>query len=216
MIFDCDGVLVDSEPLAATAYERAYGKHGLALDGGVIAQCIGMKQADIILRIAELTGHALPPHAEPDLWVETKQIFTERLKSTLEIAAFLEKLESPRCVASSSAIERIEHSLAITGLKRFFGDAIFSSSMVKRGKPAPDLFLYAAEKMGFEPRNCVVIEDSHFGIQGAVAAGMLALGYTGGGHTEATHAKRLTDAGAAATGADWTEIAALLREHHFA
>ncbi|RVB54317.1 HAD family phosphatase, partial [Mesorhizobium sp. M7A.F.Ca.CA.002.03.2.1] len=115
-------------------------------------------------------------------------------------------LAGDRCVASSSSVERINHSLAVTGLARFFGDAIYSSSMVKNGKPAPDIFLFAADKIGANPVDCIVIEDSPFGIQGAIAAGMTAIGYTGGGHTYAEHAARLTAAGADFVCADWQEV----------
>ncbi|TPM07706.1 HAD family phosphatase [Mesorhizobium sp. B2-3-11] len=207
IIFDCDGVLVDSEPLAAKAYERVYDKHGMpGVHGGIIAQCVGMKQADIIVRIKELTGHQFPATADGDIWAETKALFSQELKPTPGITAFLETLEGGSCVASSSSVERIDHSLTITGLARFFGDAIYSSSMVKNGKPAPDIFLFAAAKMGANPADCIVIEDSPFGIEGAVAAGMTAIGYTGGGHTYAEHAARLTAAGADFICADWNEV----------
>ena len=152
IIFDCDGVLVDSEPLAAEAYERVYEKHGMSGVGAdIIAQCIGMKQADILVKIRELTGHRFPDHAHDDIWAETKLLFTEKLAETEGLRHFLEGLAVARCVASSSSIERINHSLQITGLARYFGDAIYSSSMVKHGKPAPDIFLYAADKMGADP-----------------------------------------------------------------
>jgi HAD superfamily hydrolase (TIGR01509 family) len=207
IIFDCDGVLVDSEPLAARAYERVYEKHGMpGVHGGIIAQCIGMKQSDIIVRIKELTGHQFPPGADADIWAETKILFTQDLRPTPGITAFLQTLAGDRCVASSSSVERINHSLSVTGLARFFGDAIYSSSMVKRGKPAPDIFLFAADKMGADPADCIVIEDSPFGIEGAVAAGMVAVGYTGGGHTYAGHGARLAAAGAATVCSDWDEV----------
>ncbi|RWC29058.1 HAD family phosphatase [Mesorhizobium sp.] len=207
IIFDCDGVLVDSEPLAARAYERVYEKHGMpGVNTSIIAQCIGMKQSDIITKIRDLTGHQFPPAADGDIWAETKVLFSEELKPTSGITAFLRTLAGDRCVASSSSVERINHSLAVTGLARFFGDAIYSSSMVKNGKPAPDIFLFAAEKMDARPADCIVIEDSPFGIQGAVAAGMTAIGYTGGGHTYAEHAARLTAAGADFVCADWHEV----------
>ena len=207
IIFDCDGVLVDSEPLAARAYERVYEKHGMSGVGAhIIAQCIGMKQADIIVRIKELTGHQFPEHAGDDIWAETKLLFTEELKPTRGIMPFLERLAINRCVASSSSVERINHSLGVTGLARFFGPSIYSSSMVKRGKPAPDIFLHAAEKMGAQPSDCVVIEDSPLGVEGAVAAGMTAIGYTGGGHTYPEHGARLSACGAAAICADWNEV----------
>ncbi|MER8981595.1 HAD family phosphatase [Mesorhizobium sp. M0870] len=207
IIFDCDGVLVDSEPLAARAYERVYEKHGMpGVNTSIIAQCIGMKQSDIIARIKDLTGHQFPAAADGDIWAETKVLFSQELKPTPGIAAFLGTLAGDRCVASSSSVERINHSLAVTGLARFFGDAIYSSSMVKNGKPAPDIFLFAADKIGANPVDCIVIEDSPFGIQGAVAAGMTAIGYTGGGHTYAEHAARLTAAGADFVCADWQEV----------
>lgn len=207
IIFDCDGVLVDSEPLAALAYERVYDRHGMAGVGpDIIAQCIGMKQADIIAKIHGLTGHLLSDDRQDDIWLETRQLFTERLEPTEGIAAFLDDLTAARCVASSSSMERIHHSLAVTGLAHHFGDAIFSSSMVARGKPAPDIFLFAAERMGVEPSGCVVIEDSPFGVQGAVAAGMVAIGFTGGGHTYPGHAERLIEHGAAVACADWNAV----------
>jgi HAD superfamily hydrolase (TIGR01509 family) len=207
IIFDCDGVLVDSEPLSAEAYERVYDKHGMSGVGAeVIAQCVGMKQADIIVKIRELTGHQFPDHAHDDIWAETKLLFAEKLAETEGLRHFLEKLPVARCVASSSSLERIHHSLEITGLAQFFGEAIFSSSMVKRGKPAPDIFLYAAEKMGADPSRCVVIEDSPFGVEGAVAAGMVAIGYTGGGHTYDGHGEKLKSRGAAVSCASWDAV----------
>ncbi|MCX7303949.1 MAG: HAD family phosphatase [Hyphomicrobiales bacterium] len=207
IIFDCDGVLVDSEPLAAEAYERVYQKHGMSGVGAdIIAQCIGMKQADILMKIRELTGHRFPDHAEDDIWAETKQLFTEKLAETEGLRHFLETLPVARCVASSSSIERINHSLQITQLAPYFGDAIYSSSMVKRGKPAPDIFLYAADRMGTDPSRCVVIEDSPLGVEGAVAAGMLAIGYTGGGHTYEGHAGKLISRGAAVACGSWESV----------
>ncbi len=216
IIFDCDGVLVDSEPLAAKAYERVYDRHGMSGVGpDIIAQCIGMKQADIIVKIQKLTGHHFPDHLHGDLWTETKALFSEELTPTPGIAAFLERLTTARCVASSSSVERIHHSLDVTRLARHFGEAIFSSSMVKRGKPAPDIFLYAAERMRVDPADCVVIEDSPFGVEGAVAAGMTALGYTGGGHSYAGHAERLMKHGAVASCASWGEVSTRLKELGF-
>jgi HAD superfamily hydrolase (TIGR01509 family) len=165
-----------------------------------------MKQADIIVRIRELTGHSFPDHAQGDIWEETKRLFTEKLKETEGLRHFLEALAIERCVASSSSLERIRHSLTITGLDAFFGEAIFSSSMVKRGKPAPDIFLFAAERMGVEPSRCVVIEDSPFGVEGAVAAGMTAIGYTGGGHTYEGHGEKLVARGASIACGTWDAI----------
>ncbi|MCD1267181.1 HAD-IA family hydrolase [Shinella sp. AETb1-6] len=206
-IFDCDGVLVDSEPLAAQAYVRVYAKHGLTITPDVIAHCVGMKQADILKRINDLTGQAFPLEHEGDIWLETRSVFQEALTPVPGIKTFLERLDVPCCVASSSSIERIEFSLTTTGLIDFFNNDIFSSSMVKKGKPAPDLFLYAADKMGVAPAHCIVIEDSPFGVQGAVAAGMAVIGFTGGGHSTSGHRDALLAAGANRVYSSWHEIA---------
>lgn len=206
VIFDCDGVLVDSEPLAALAYHNVYANQGMTLPEGTIAQCVGMKQSDIIKRIADLTGHYLSDTA----WPETKRVFSQSLQPTPGIKVLLERLDTPRCVASSSSLERIHFSLETTGLCHYFGSAIFSSSMVKRGKPAPDLFLHAAKETGANASSCLVIEDSPFGIEGATAAGMTAIGYTGGAHTD-DHAQRLLERGAVAVFSDWKDIGYWMR-----
>ncbi|MFC5387544.1 HAD family hydrolase [Aquamicrobium segne] len=217
IIFDCDGVLVDSEPLAVLAYERVYERHGMPGVGlDIISQCFGMKQADIIARIAELTGHHYPDHAPDDLWLETKALFSEQLQPISGLPDFLSNLKIQRCVASSSSLERIHHSLDVTSIASYFDDdAIFSSSMVRHGKPAPDIFLFAAEKMGMDPAKSAVIEDSPFGIQGAVAAGMAAIGFTGGSHSYEGHAERLLAAGAHAVCTDWAGVAAELEKRGF-
>ena len=207
VIFDCDGVLVDSEQLSCTAFARVYANHGMAVPVSLVMKGIGMKQADIIRMIEAETGHHLPESADAEFWPETRKLFAESLTPTDGIADFLQQLPQKRCVASSSQLERIIFSLEKTGLIRFFGDAIFSSSMVRRGKPAPDLFLFAAERMGVEPSRCLVIEDSPFGVEGAVAAGMTVFGYTGGCHTYAEHADKLAAKGAKHVFDRWADIA---------
>lgn len=207
VIFDCDGVLVDSEPLSCRAFEQVYANHGMVLPEGIVASGIGMKQADIIRMIEERTGHRLPDGADAHFWPETKLLFAQQLQPTKGIADFLQLLADKRCVASSSQPERIAFSLKKTGIEHHFGEAVYSSSMVKRGKPAPDLFLFAAEKMGVDPARCVVIEDSPFGIEGAVAAGMTAFGYIGGSHTYEGHAEKLASKGASRVFAHWDDIA---------
>ena len=211
ILFDCDGVLVDSEPLAALAYEHVFARHGIVIGGEIFARCVGMKQADILAQIETLTGYRLPSDNEPEIWQETKRLFGQSLQATSGLADFLNRLETSRCVASSSSLERINFSLHTTGLARFFSEnTIFSSSMVRLGKPAPDLFLYAAAQCGFLPEQCIVIEDSHFGVQGAVRAGMKAIGFTGGGHSDKDHAQLLLANGAHATCTSWKDVAEIL------
>lgn len=211
LIFDCDGVLVDSEPLAALAYVRAYARHGMCITEDVVAQCVGMKQADILARVRDLTGLVFPVDHLDDIWDETRRLFAERLQPMEGADAFLRQSSAPRCVASSSSIERITFSLKQTSLISHFGGRLFSSSMVARGKPAPDLFIYAAEQMGAAPGKCIVIEDSPLGVQGAVAAGMQALGFAGGGHSGPGHAETLRAAGATAIFASWRDLGTYLR-----
>ena len=121
-----------------------------------------------------------------------------------------EALPQRRCVASSSAPERLRHSLSLAGLLHRFEPHIFSATQVARGKPAPDLFLFAAASMQRRPAACVVIEDSVPGVQAAVAAGMRVIGFTGGGHCRPGHAERLRAAGAAAVADDMRRLPALV------
>ena len=130
VIFDCDGVLVDSELLAARAYQCVYADHGLVIDTRIMQDCIGLKQADIIEKIAKITGLHLPIEAQDEIWPTTKKLFEASLMPTNGIANYLAKSTLSRCVASSSSMERIHLSLSLTGLLDFFKPWIFSSSMV--------------------------------------------------------------------------------------
>jgi HAD superfamily hydrolase (TIGR01509 family) len=123
--------------------------------------------------------------------------FETELRPIPGIQKTLEMLRARRCIASSSPLHRIARSLELTGLREYFGEHLFSASMVSRGKPAPDLFLYSAAQMKVEPSKCVVIEDSPSGVLGAKAAGMRVIGFVGGSHCGVGQAERLREAGAA-------------------
>ena len=172
VIFDCDGVLVDSEPISievllaliaevggdigeATAYERFLGR-SMATISGMLRDEFGLVVTDRHLEAMRATIH---------------ERFRSDLKPIPGIAEALGRLSGKRCVASSSQLERIRLSLEVTGLRDLFEPHIFSASMVKRGKPAPDLFLHVAREMGVAPENCTVIEDSPAGITAAKAGG---------------------------------------------
>lgn len=210
VIFDCDGVLVDSEPLAARGYSAVLGEIGVEIPAGVMQGAIGLKQADIFARIEAAVGRPIPAEVAERLWPRTRELFEAELESTAGLGAFLDRLTLARCVASSSHLERIRLSLRLTGLERYFGEAVFSTQMVARGKPAPDIFLYAARRMGVEPARCVVIEDSAPGVRGAVAAGMRAIGFLGGGHIRDGHGEMLRQAGADHLAQSWSEVDRLL------
>jgi HAD superfamily hydrolase (TIGR01509 family) len=213
VIFDCDGVLVDSEPLSAIAHQRVYQSHGYEISMETFRRCIGMKQKDILVLLHSITGFMLPETSVPQIWIETKALLTEQLKPTQGFPEFIAKLKLIRCVASSSSIERIHFSLGLTGLAEYFAEGtVFSSSMVKHGKPAPDLFLYAAEQCGVAPARCLVIEDSQYGVEAAVAAKMQVIGFTGGEHADAGLSDRLRARGANHICSNWHEVAKLLGE----
>lgn len=211
VIFDCDGVLVDSEVLAVEAFCEVLVAAGVPAKPAMIARCFGMKQADIIASVERDAGVPVPASVGDALWPATRALFDRSLGPMPGVADFIARLgDRPRCVASSSSLERIRFSLARTGLDGFFGENVFSSQMVARGKPAPDLFLLAAERMGVEPERCAVIEDSVFGVQGARAAGMRAVGFLGGSHIVPDHGARLLADGAEAAVGTFAAVERLL------
>ncbi len=211
IVFDCDGVLVDSEVLSIGTLAAVLCEAGIPVTYAMIARHFGMKHADIMMALSEETGHDIPMEVSARVWPVVRDRFEAELKPMPGVAEVLRRHpDTPRCVASSSGLERIRNSLRITGLAPFFGDNLFSSSQVARGKPAPDLFLFAAATMDVAPERCVVIEDSRFGIAGAIAAGMTALGFAGGSHIEPQHAQALADAGALYVERDWAAIEARL------
>jgi HAD superfamily hydrolase (TIGR01509 family) len=185
VIFDCDGVLVDSEPISIGVLvdhiARAGGDVSTAL---AYESFLGRSMATIRDVLRE--SHAVD-FSEDDMEAirqDMRRRFTDELTPIPGIHNALSSLKRPFCVASSSQPDRIRLSLGVTGLLDLFEPNIFSSTMVKRGKPFPDLFLHAAIQMGVEPGDCVVVEDSPAGIQAAQGAGMKVLGFAGGAHAE--------------------------------
>ena len=207
IVFDCDGVLVDSEVLSIKALTQVLNAAGIDIAYERVARYFGLKQADILLKISEETGKDVGDALAAEIWPATRVIFERELQPMPGIIPFLERRPGvKRCVASSSSLERIHTSLGLTGLAPYFGDSVFSSTQVARGKPAPDLVLFAAASMGVDPADCFVIEDSRFGVQGALAAGMRPIGFTGGSHMEPHHAQVLKDAGAIVVAEDFEAV----------
>lgn len=193
IIFDCDGVLVDSEPLAMRVLLDAIAARGVTIDEATAYdRLLGRSLASVIETVERDFGVTLAPDALESMRERLYDLFRRELRVMPGIAAALARLRLPVCVASSSQMERIRLSLEITGLSSWFGEHVFSAVMVARGKPAPDLFLFAANRMGVAPSRCIVIEDSPAGIAAARAAGMRVLAFTGGGHARsAAHRGRL-------------------------
>jgi HAD superfamily hydrolase (TIGR01509 family) len=178
VIFDNDGVLVDSEPHANQILSDLLGEYGLAMTPeGCAAEFMGSSLAGTRRRAETLLGRALPADFERRYHARLFEAFHARLVPVPGVAEALDRIEIPVCVASSGTRERIRLALAVTGLAGRFDGRIFSAEDVARGKPAPDLFLRAAGSLGAAPSRCAVVEDSPLGIQAANAAGMTAFGF---------------------------------------
>jgi HAD superfamily hydrolase (TIGR01509 family) len=178
IIFDCDGVLVDSEPIQNRVFARMLQDIGLMMSDEEHAQAfIGRSMADCLEIAEQLLGRALPPGFEGRLQAQTFDAFERELRSVPGVEQALDQITAPVCVASSGSVMKMRKTLALTGLLPRFAGRMFSATKVPRGKPHPDLFLYAAREMGAAPADCAVIEDSVAGVQAGVAAGMIVLGY---------------------------------------
>lgn len=202
IIFDCDGVLVDSEILASEVNRT-------------LAKEMGMEISldDLSLRFSGLTGDAIFEKIAEELAVPVPENIVERsdqmlddaLKQSLQAVAgvhdMLDALDDPYCICSNSTTVRLEQNLKIVSLFEQFHPHIFSALEVRQNlpKPSPDVFLHAAEKLGVSPKDTIVIEDSSHGVEGAVAAGMRVIGFTGASHTYPGHGEKLMDAGAETT-----------------
>lgn len=197
VIFDCNGVLVDSEPLATEIVSQEFMRAGFRLTPDIVAHYFtGRRPADMFNDVEIAAGRKLPAGFAATVASATLRRFRSELQATKHVAQALSWLRGPKCVASSSSYDRIRVSLECTGLIRFFEPNLFSASEVRNGKPAPDLFLHAAAKMKVQPRHCVVVEDSAVGVAAGVAAGMTAIGFTGGSHVRGRLADHLRAAGA--------------------
>jgi HAD superfamily hydrolase (TIGR01509 family) len=180
-IFDCDGVLVDSERIAVQVNQVVLERVGLSLaEEEIIDRFVGRSESVMDAMIEDHLGHPIPGEMRDEFDGLYRQAFEANLKPVEGISEALKQIRLPMCVASSSQPDSLRLKLGITGLIPYFGDHIFSAAQVSRGKPAPDLFLFAADRMGCSPSESVVIEDSQYGVQAALAAGMGVLAYTGG------------------------------------
>jgi HAD superfamily hydrolase (TIGR01509 family) len=183
VIFDCDGVLVDSETISNTVLARLLTEQGLPTTLAEARRDYqGQLLADTIAQAQARLGHALPENWLARLERERTEIFRRELRPVSGAAAAVESILAAGvtvCVASQGKLEKTRLSLELTGLDRLFpAETLFSAYQVPRGKPYPDLFLHAAAAMGAEPGACTVVEDTPSGVVAAVTAGMRVLGYT--------------------------------------
>jgi len=212
IIFDCDGVVADSETLANQLLAESISRMGRPTTmEDSIRLFMGKRWEDCKRAIVDWTGEPLPPSFEADHRALSHGRMRSEVSSVPGLEAFLEAHRSyPKCIASSSEHAWLNHCVDKFGLRPHFGVNLFSAVEVANGKPAPDIFLYAARRMGFPPEACLVLEDSPSGVTGAVAAGMTAMGFLGGSHVLVGHAERLRSAGAHHLARNFAEVTQLL------
>ena len=203
LIFDCNGVLVDSEAIAANVASQELARVGFNVSPEIVARFFaGRRPTDMLADLEVATDRKLPPNFAAVLASTTLQRLRQDLRATAHVAYALTWLRGPKCVASSSPLDRVRVSLESTGLLKYFDPYLFSAGDVPQGKPAPDLFLHVAKKMRVRPQDCIVVEDSPAGVSAAHAAGMVPIGFIGGSHSGPHLGAHLTSAGARAVIAD--------------
>jgi HAD superfamily hydrolase (TIGR01509 family) len=203
VIIDCNGVLVDSEPIAAAVLADAFKRVGIVLPADtVVRRFQGRRPSDILAAVEAATNLELPPQFPGEVATETLRRLRTELRAVAHAAYALTWIRGPKAVASSSSPERIRLSLEVTGLIRFFETRLFSASRVHRGKPAPDIFLLAAARSEVDPSQCIVVEESPAGVAAAAAAGMTPVGFVGSSQTPGRLAAELIARGARTVVAD--------------
>jgi HAD superfamily hydrolase (TIGR01509 family) len=182
VIFDCDGVLVDSEMLSCRCLTEALATYGISLGLDQALDLFLGRSTSAVFAHYRALGRTIPEQFSTELGAGVRTAFVSALRPIEGVGSVLKDLQIPHCVASSSDLERVSLSLSLTGLAPHFETRLYTSQMVKRGKPAPDLFLHAAERMRADPRRTLVIEDSVSGVMAGKAAGMTVWGFVGGSH----------------------------------
>jgi beta-phosphoglucomutase-like phosphatase (HAD superfamily) len=209
VIFDCDGVLVDSEVISGRAHADALTRHGYPITADqVLERFLGLSDREARRIIEAETGRSLPSDFEAE--VKQATLHAGDLRAVAHVGEAIAAIGLPKCVASSGTHEKIRHGLGCAGLYDVLAPHIFSATEVERGKPAPDLFLFAAARMRTAPQRCLVIEDSVPGVTGAVAAGMTVLGFHGGSHCRPDTGGKLRAAGATSVFADMRQLPDLI------
>lgn len=207
VIYDCDGTLLDTETLygeVSLALCHEIGLTGWSLDD-YLHNLVGIPLADGFKIIEAALGRPLPADFEDRIEAGVAARLAHELRALPGVREALAELAGRRCVASSTSLAPLRHNLGLAGLLDLFDPHVFSASQVARGKPAPDVFLFAAAQMQARPERCLVLEDSVPGVQAARAAGMRVAGFTGATHDKAAMRERLLAAGAAAVIDDYRD-----------
>jgi phosphoglycolate phosphatase len=192
IIFDCDGVLVDSEPIASRIFYTMLREIGVSISfEQTVREFEGRTDEDCLQIAAKYRGKPLPGDFLERYYERVDEAFRAELRPVPGVIEALKTISVPICVASSGPLAKMQLTLGITGLIEWFQGRLFSAEDVKRGKPFPDVFLFTAQKLNVSPGDCAVVEDSVFGVQAGVAAGMQVFGYA-----QRSEAKALEEEGA--------------------
>jgi len=215
VIFDCDGVLVDSESILVDAEMDFLKMHGVEVSiESYVDQFMGMPLEDWKVKATELLVATSDVSVTEDIFNTLEESVSRRIKEELQAIdgahQAISTLNQPKCVASSSSARSLKSKLAQTGLFDLFNPHIYSTQLVDNGKPAPDLFLHAAKELNVLPSECVVVEDSANGVLAGKQAGMQVIGFTGGGHCPPQHSSALLSKGADFIATDYSDIVTLL------
>lgn len=214
LIFDCDGVLVDSEPLSMRVDVQILAENGVTIsEAEAHRRFVGKTFAAMLEELRQEFGVSFPADASEQKDLRLLKLYETDLRAVDGVAAALEAL-GPRqfSVASNSPFERVETALRLTGLTRFFGNRITTFEHVARGKPEPDVFIEAARRAGYAPEACIVVEDSVTGVTAAHRAGCHVLGFTGTHPHPDEQAHKLASAGAASVFQHMAELPRLVSE----
>ena len=213
IIFDFDGVLADSELLANTVLAEAVSELGVPTTAeDSFRLFMGKRFEEVIAAVESTIGRAVPADFPSVFQQRTLQRLGDELQMVDGARGYIDAFRSvPRCIASSSSPDRLALCLDVLKLSELFGPHVFSASQVTRGKPHPDIFLYAAEQMAVEPRDALVIEDSAGGVQAALAAGMTVIGLLAASHIRDGHAERIESGGAHYVAATFAEAEQISR-----
>ncbi|MGO8913552.1 MAG: HAD family hydrolase [Bradyrhizobium sp.] len=211
IIFDCDGVLVDSEVISCRVHADVLTRYGYPISAEQVRQrFLGRTAHDATAEVERELGRPLAEAYDLERRTALLAALADTVEAIPHLHGALDAINARICVASSAAHEKIFTTLSRTGLYERFAPNIFSGSQVSHGKPAPDLFLFAAGQMATPPRQCLVIEDSVPGVTGALAAGMTVLGFHGGSHCGPGDGEALRVAGAMVTFDDMRQLPGLI------
>lgn len=214
IIFDCDGVLLDNEAIASQVEADMLGELGLEITREEVTKLFsGTAARDMYRTLEEDFGLKVPPSFDDDFITRYRARLERELTADLALVSFLNANTIPICIASNSSVNWVTHGLNCADLLPHFENSIFSAKMVARGKPAPDVYLHAAQTMDTDPAHCLVIEDSTHGVSAGIAANMKTLGYIGGSHCLDDHGERLLSAGAHRTFVSFDDLCALSLTH---